>query len=296
MSASFSKKFLRWVDYVSLGVLALFAASVVVLFAVLFWRIGGLYSGQARVTSFGDCLYFSVVTFTSLGYGDIAPVQYGRLFACLEVVSGLSLMGIMVAKLSSSRQSYLLGQLYARDAQERLEAYVAEIRSAREIYRDVRESQRRGQKLESSLLSHHLDAQRLFLRLRAYLAFEIPNGDLLINTPTGPVAHILRSSSQLVPRLADVATVPNSLHSQRQRRVAVTVVVQALSLAEMVQRSCSDPVLLSEAAKLTKACGTARDQLNSASQAVADAVAHRPRHVSQLPSDKLDAQKPAQGS
>ena len=145
--------FLRWVDTVSLRALTVCATSVVVLFAALFWLFGGLSAGVAPVTSFPDCLYFSVVTFTSLGYGDISPVHYGGLLACLEVVSGLSFMGLVVAKLSSSRQSYLLGQLYARDAQQRLEAYVSEIRGVRDIYKEVRETQRLGKKVRPSLIS-----------------------------------------------------------------------------------------------------------------------------------------------
>ncbi len=275
VNASWSKMLLRWIDDVSLSALMIFATLVLVLFAVLFWTFGGL-SATPPVTSFRDCLYFSVVTFTSLGYGDISPVHYGRLLACLEVVTGLSFMGLVVAKLSSSRQSYYLGQLYARDAQERLEAYVAEIRSVRETYKTIREMQRIGKKLESSLMSYH-EAQRLLLRLRAYLSFEIPNGDLLTKTPVGPIAHVLKSCSQLMPLLADVASVPTSLHSQRQRRVATTVVLQALELATMVCKNCEDQVLLSEATGLTKRCDTAREKLHSGSKAVADADAHRRR-------------------
>lgn len=39
-----------------------------------------------------DAFYFSGVTYTSLGYGEVVPLGYGRLFAILEAVAGLVLI------------------------------------------------------------------------------------------------------------------------------------------------------------------------------------------------------------
>lgn len=39
-----------------------------------------------------DAFYFSGVTYTSLGYGEVVPVGPGRLFAVLEAVAGLVLI------------------------------------------------------------------------------------------------------------------------------------------------------------------------------------------------------------
>lgn len=41
-----------------------------------------------NLTQFGECLYFSVVTFTTLGYGDITPAGFGRLIAAVEAFTG----------------------------------------------------------------------------------------------------------------------------------------------------------------------------------------------------------------
>lgn len=45
----------------------------------------GLYS---NFITFLECLYFSVVTFTTLGYGDIVPVGPARPFAALQAFTG----------------------------------------------------------------------------------------------------------------------------------------------------------------------------------------------------------------
>jgi hypothetical protein len=45
------------------------------------------------VAGFQDCLYFSVVTYTSLGFGDHVPVSHARLIAGVEALNGLLLIG-----------------------------------------------------------------------------------------------------------------------------------------------------------------------------------------------------------
>src|SRR5690348_8732118 len=108
-----TKTILGWIDTVSVRTLVGVATGLVVGFALLFWALTATGKGLHTTTSgdlnFGDCLYFSVVTFTSLGYGDITPISWARLFASAEVILGLAFLGVVIAKLSSARQNYYLG-------------------------------------------------------------------------------------------------------------------------------------------------------------------------------------------
>ena len=65
-------------------------------------------------------IYFSVVTITSLGYGDLRPEGLSRLLAGIQVVFGLTLIGLIIAKLTSTRVSHFLSSLYASDVQRNL--------------------------------------------------------------------------------------------------------------------------------------------------------------------------------
>ncbi len=47
-----------------------------------------------------DYLYFSYVTFTTLGYGDIQPVGVCRAVSATEAISGYLLLGVLVATFS----------------------------------------------------------------------------------------------------------------------------------------------------------------------------------------------------
>lgn len=49
-----------------------------------FGSLNGAFNGTLL-----DCVYFSFTTYTSLGYGDIAPLGYLRYLAGLEALTGL---------------------------------------------------------------------------------------------------------------------------------------------------------------------------------------------------------------
>ena len=46
--------------------------------------------------SFVDAIYFSVVTFTTLGFGDLQPLPGGRIFAAIQALSGYVYLGIAI--------------------------------------------------------------------------------------------------------------------------------------------------------------------------------------------------------
>lgn len=82
------------------GLLAL-AVGVTLLPAILYWQTGGLrYHGEPD-SSFLHALYFSIVTETTLGYGDITPIGWSRAIVCVQVVSGLLIAGLAIAKITS---------------------------------------------------------------------------------------------------------------------------------------------------------------------------------------------------
>lgn len=54
------------------------------------------------ITTFGDALWWSVSTVTTVGYGDMAPVTLGgRLVAVALMIAGISLLGVVTATIAS---------------------------------------------------------------------------------------------------------------------------------------------------------------------------------------------------
>lgn len=71
-------------------------AIVMGLFAVMtveVWLWAVCHYALGVTDDFEAALYFSTVTFSTLGYGDLIPAQEWRLFAALEGVDGLLLIG-----------------------------------------------------------------------------------------------------------------------------------------------------------------------------------------------------------
>lgn len=57
---------------------------------------------DATITTFGDALWWGVVTITTVGYGDLAPVTIeGRLIAVALMIGGIGLLGVVTATLAS---------------------------------------------------------------------------------------------------------------------------------------------------------------------------------------------------
>ena len=71
------------------------------------FRITGLAKdGVVLGVKSSDALYFSIVTWTTLGYGDFAPIAASRLFAASEAMMGYVTMTILIGLiLNSSKQN-----------------------------------------------------------------------------------------------------------------------------------------------------------------------------------------------
>lgn len=60
------------------------------------------YDPESSITNFGDALWWSATTITTVGYGEQEPVTTaGRLIAVVLMVGGISLVGLVTATLAS---------------------------------------------------------------------------------------------------------------------------------------------------------------------------------------------------
>jgi len=75
----------------------------------------------ADLSGFASALYFSFVTATSIGYGDIVPVGGARVIAVAEAIAALLVFGAVVAKFVSHRQEELVSEIHRVTFEERLD-------------------------------------------------------------------------------------------------------------------------------------------------------------------------------
>lgn len=63
----------------------------------------GIFSPEQQdgVTRYADALYFSVMTWTTVGYGDIRPSPAARTMTMIEALFGMIYMGLLISYLVS---------------------------------------------------------------------------------------------------------------------------------------------------------------------------------------------------
>lgn len=80
-----------------IAILLLFYLPLVLYAFSRLYQTGGLmYNGEVA-HDFASALYFSVVTWTTLGFGDFQPVENLRLWAAGQALFGYVFMAILVA-------------------------------------------------------------------------------------------------------------------------------------------------------------------------------------------------------
>lgn len=77
-------------------------------FRGLFWSVlmllivGSIFYRNVEGWSWIDSFYFTVVTLTTVGYGDFAPAtNLGKLFTVLYIVMGLGMLSSFIIKLAT---------------------------------------------------------------------------------------------------------------------------------------------------------------------------------------------------
>lgn len=95
-----------------------------------------IFLGSTLITLFGelnnsdgfiDSLYFSFVTFTTLGYGDLTPVGFARFISVILTLSGLLFTSLLIGKFASERQQAMLLLVHTSDCQRRIDAFCIEL-------------------------------------------------------------------------------------------------------------------------------------------------------------------------
>ncbi len=67
------------------------------------YRINGIYDVNGSIVNDSlSCLYFSIVTWTTLGYGDFRPSEASRMIAAAEAIVGYIYMAVVIAAVTSS--------------------------------------------------------------------------------------------------------------------------------------------------------------------------------------------------
>ena len=72
----------------------------VFIFAIIYWKYGLISNNKKIDISFLNAIYFSLTTWTTLGYGDFAPIPRIRHITSIEAISGYIGLGLFITLLT----------------------------------------------------------------------------------------------------------------------------------------------------------------------------------------------------
>ena len=121
-----NKKLSTWLDKLNFSHIFIIWMSIVVTFGVMYHFLSTpssllIYtSNKEQVTNLVDKIYFSFITATTTGFGDIVPIGFFKVIAVFEVVIDLMMVALVTSKFISIKQDIILDEMYELSFYEQL--------------------------------------------------------------------------------------------------------------------------------------------------------------------------------
>ncbi|MBN1386052.1 two pore domain potassium channel family protein [Candidatus Woesearchaeota archaeon] len=119
------KSLTRWIDKLTFTRILLLWIIIIILFGIAFYYLHDdssylFYTPDRSIPgTIFDSIYFSFVTATTTGFGDMIPFGWLKLVAIAEVICGLLLLALVTSKLVSIKQDIILDEIYVLSLNEK---------------------------------------------------------------------------------------------------------------------------------------------------------------------------------
>lgn len=190
-----------WIDRLSFPRIFILWMAIIVAFgfAYQFFSNGSSYLHYAQqsinVNTFKDAIYFSFVTATTTGFGDIVPVGMFKMFAVIEVLFGLLLLALVTSKLVSIKQDVILTEIYEFSFEEKLNRLRSSLLYFRQNLNRImgKVEEHRFQKRDTSEVNINLSSFEHILTETYALVRRSPNNQFIKNLDPVNAGLILNS-------------------------------------------------------------------------------------------------------
>ena len=92
---------MRRMRLLPLTVLLIASIGIVAIHTVEIWLWAAVYLELQTLRNFEEALYFSTVTYASIGYGDLLLPHHWRIFGAIEGAAGIIMLGLSTAYLAT---------------------------------------------------------------------------------------------------------------------------------------------------------------------------------------------------
>lgn len=190
-------------------------AVIAIIFGFFYFSIpGGLIDSRTgqNINQLADSIYFSFVTISTVGYGDIYALGFARFLTAIEGLVGWILFGIIVYRIVSYKQDVIIKEIHNLSNEQ----YLSKVRNSlfvsnTNLVRFTKDVHSKKISFDSSayelsiisttLRSNIEDARRFLCRNKNFAVEDIPNDEifLLLKVINLGIANLINSLS-VVPR------------------------------------------------------------------------------------------------
>ncbi len=68
---------------------------------------------SADLMGFGNAIYFSIITATTVGYSNLAPQGFAKVLVVIEILASIALFGLIISKIVAKKQEHATQELSA---------------------------------------------------------------------------------------------------------------------------------------------------------------------------------------
>lgn len=186
-----NKKVLLFIDRWNLGdVFSLMIAWIFIMavgyYVLSMCNIGSVECDNKKVQTFSDFLYFSFISFTTVGYGDLVPIGACKIISVFEGMSNFLFMGVFISKLTSYKNEYMMRRIYTAELEERLQGFTNGLNEGHDAILKMFMCKKWDEKNLQKVLNVVLGARR-------YIGYETYYGDMYTDVSQKVVLNFLKS-------------------------------------------------------------------------------------------------------
>ncbi len=185
-----NRKFLLFIDRWNLGDVFIVMIGWIFFLAFCYylvstWNMGSILEKDVKVQDAFDFIYFSFVSFTTVGYGDLIPTGVCKAISVVEGMSNFLFMGIFISKLTSYKSDYMMKRIYTAELENRFQGFTSGVREGHDAILNM-------------LMSGNWDEddlQRLLnilLGVRRYIGYETYYGDVYSDVSRKVIQQFLK--------------------------------------------------------------------------------------------------------
>lgn len=150
------------------------------------YNMGSIERNNVPVQALGDFIYFSFISFTTIGYGDLVPTGVCKVISVIEGMSNFFFMGVFISKLTSYKSEYMMRRIYTAELEERLQGFTNGLKEGHDAILEMFMCKTWNEKELQKLLNVVLGARR-------YIGYETYYGDMYTDVSRKVILNFLKS-------------------------------------------------------------------------------------------------------